>query len=389
MLEHPSAQPYHGGLLQLSGFGAAARGRSRATRTIDPMPQTRINQWLARLPLQGPRWAAAVLSALIAIELARAAMSLWGGGPVEPLLPPSHAGGRAPPPAGIDIGSIGAAHLFGEAPVTPQSEDSARESTANLVLTGTIATQDPKHGVAIISDGGPAKVYSVGNNVGGASLYSVYLDHVILDRGGALETLKLPRLKLVAREPGMRHQIGAGNVATNLENVRRMVQADPGLLNEILRAVPSFDNKANKLRGFRVYPGRNRAAFANLGLRPGDLVTAINGTPLDDPQHGQEIFNTLQSSATAAVTVERGGQNAELNLNVAQVLSEATRDLSSAPPAATPPAPGPNNNGLAGQQTTPSEPASSGEPATPPPAAPVAQPTAEPTSAAEPAATNP
>jgi general secretion pathway protein C len=351
------------------------------------MPQTRINQWLVRLPQQGPWWAAVVLSALIAIDLARAAVSLWGAGPVQPLLPAPHAGTRAAPNSGIDIASIIGAHLFGVAEVSPQSEDSARESTANLVLTGTIATQDPKHGVAIISDGGPAKVYSVGNNVGGATLYSVYLDHVILDRGGALETLRLPRLQLAGRGPGTRHLIGAtGNIATNLENVRRMVQADPGLLNEILRAVPSFDNKANKLRGFRVYPGRNRAAFANLGLRPGDLVTAINGTPLDDPQHGQEIFNTIQSSATAAVTVERGGQNVDLSLNVAQVLSEATRDMSSAAPAAT--SPGPNNNAPTGQQASPSEPAGGGEQA-PAPAPPVAQPTAEPASAAEPTTANP
>jgi general secretion pathway protein C len=344
------------------------------------MPQTRITEWLARLPQQGPWWTSVVLAVLIAVELARAAVGLWGAGPVQPLLPPHPAGVRAAQGPGVDVAGIVSAHLFGIAEVSPQSEDSARESTANLVLNGTIATQDPKHGVAIISDGGPAKVYSVGNNVGGASLYSVYLDHVILDRGGTLETLKLPRLQLIGRDRVVRHQIGAqGNVASNLENVRRMVQADPGLLNEIMRAVPSFDNKANKLRGFRVYPGRNRSAFANLGLRPGDLVTAINGTPLDDPQHGQEIFNTIQSSATAAVTVERGGQNVELSLNVAQVLSEATRDLSSAPPAATPPVPAPTNNALTGPQATPSEPAAAPEPATAP------QSIAEP----EPQATNP
>ena len=37
-----------------------------------------------------------------------------------------------------------------------------------------------------------------------------------------------------------------------------------------------------KLRGMRVYPGTNAQAFNRLGLRPGDLVTAINGTTLDD-----------------------------------------------------------------------------------------------------------
>jgi membrane-associated protease RseP (regulator of RpoE activity) len=152
-----------------------------------------------------------------------------------------------------------------------------------------------------------------------------------------------------------------------------------------MRAVPSFDNKANKLRGFRVYPGRNRTAFASLGLRPGDLVTAINGTPLDDPQRGQEIFNTIQSSATAAVTVERGGQNVDLTLNVSQVLNEAARDLSSVPPAATPPVP--PNNGLAGQQITTPEPAAGPETATPAPA-PIMQPTAEPPPATDPATTN-
>jgi general secretion pathway protein C len=354
------------------------------------MPQTRITEWLARLPQQGPWWASVVLVVLIAVELARAAVVLWGAGPVQPLLPPHPAGAHATQDSGVDIANIISAHLFGVAEVRTQSEDSARESTANLVLNGTIATEDPKHGVAIISDGGPGKVYSVGNNVGGASLYSVYLDHVILDRAGTLETLKLPRLQLTGREPGVRRQIGAqGNVATNLENVRRMVQADPGLLGEIMRAVPSFDNKANKLRGFRVYPGRNRSAFANLGLRPGDLVTAINGTPLDDPQHGQEIFNTIQSSATAAVTVERGGQNVELSLNVAQVLSEATRDLSSAPPASTPPGPAPTNNALTGPQTAPSEPAAAAEQAPPPAAAPAPQPSADPASATEPPTTNP
>jgi len=81
----------------------SARRRSRATRTIDPMPQTRINEWLARMPQQGPWWASVVLSVLIAIELARAAVTLWGAGPVQPLLPPPHAGNRPTQNPGIDV----------------------------------------------------------------------------------------------------------------------------------------------------------------------------------------------------------------------------------------------------------------------------------------------
>ena len=119
-----------------------------------------------------------------------------------------------------------------------------------------------------------------------------------------------------------------------VDNVRRMVQQDPGLLDQVMRTVPSYDNAAGKLRGFRAYPGRNRNIFNKLGLKPGDLVTAINGQPLDDPEHSQEVFNTIQSSNTVTVSVERGGQKQDITLNVAQVATEASKELESEPGAA-------------------------------------------------------
>ena len=50
---------------------------------------------------------------------------------------------------------------------------------------------------------------------------------------------------------------------------------------------------------------------------------AINGTPLDDPSRGQEIFRTLGSSSEAHITVMRSGQQQDLTLNIAQVAQEA------------------------------------------------------------------
>ncbi|MGB6309073.1 MAG: type II secretion system protein GspC, partial [Steroidobacteraceae bacterium] len=238
---------------------------------------------------------------------------------------------RAGQHAGLDIQSVVSAHLFGVATADPSTQDPANapQSTSNLVLAGTIATQNPKRGVAIIIDGGPSKVYSVGDNVGGASLHSVYLDHVILDRAGALETLLLPRLlgPGMRGPPVMRRTGGDPRTVAAVDNIRRLVQQDPGLLDQVMRTVPSFDRAAGKLRGFRAYPGRNRQIFSKLGLKPGDLVTAINGTPLDDPQHSQEVFNTIQTSDHVTVEVERAGQKQEITLNIAQVAAQATREL--------------------------------------------------------------
>ncbi len=64
-----------------------------------------------------------------------------------------------------------------------------------------------------------------------------------------------------------------------------------------------------------MYPGRQRQEFARLGLKPGDLVTQINGTPLDDPARGLDIFRSLSDSTQVSVTVERNGTSQVLVLD--------------------------------------------------------------------------
>ena len=115
------------------------------------------------------------------------------------------------------------------------------------------------------------------------------------------------------------------------ENLRRIAENNPTAFTEIVRPQPVFANGVQ--RGYRVYPGRQRQQFSKLGLQPGDLVLSINGTPLDDPQRGMEIFSTISASDKVNVTVERNGQPQELSLNTAQMsLPDAT------PPAGNRPA---------------------------------------------------
>lgn len=318
------------------------------------MLDARFQNLLLKGAANGPWLASMLLASLIAVELARMAIGAFGASPLKTPQPdsPRRAVATQPP---VDIQKVVAAHLFGVATADSTATDPANApaSTANLVLAGTIATQDPKHGVAIISDGGgPSKVFSVGDGVGGATVHAVYMDRVLLDRGGSLEALVLPRLLQgsqaavpAARTSGVFG--GDSRALSAAENLRRKVQQDPGILNEIMRTVPSYDNKAGKLRGFRAYPGHNRMIFAKLGLRPGDLVTAINGTPLDDPQRSQEVINTIQSSEHATVTIERAGQRQDITLNVANVAQQASKDLeidSNTPAPGNAPPPVPNDN---------------------------------------------
>jgi general secretion pathway protein C len=318
------------------------------------MLDTRTHEWLSRLEAQGPKLVSLLFGALILAQLLQIGYSFIA----KPLKSPQPVLANAVPRqqrAGLDIQTVVSAHLFGVAVSDPSTQDPANapQSSANLVLAGTIATQNPKRGVAIISEGGaPSKVYSVGERIAGASLHSVYLDRVILDRGGALETLQLPR-QLPPSSPAiatLRRPGADPRTVAAVDNIRRMVQQDPGILDQVMRTVASYDNAAGKLRGFRAYPGRNRAIFGKLGLRAGDLVTAINGTPLDDPQRSQDVFNTIQTSDHVTVTVERAGQKQDITLNIAQVAAQATKDLDGESNTGTPansvppPIPSPNTN---------------------------------------------
>lgn len=284
---------------------------------------------LAKLTERLPQLATAVLAIAIAIELAFIVLGLLGSSGINAAVTPSAPTAPRAARTTLDVQSIVNAHLFGVAAPQAQASDAsnAPNTTMNLVLAGTIATEDPKHGLAIIGESAAnAKVYSVGDAVnGGVTLHAVYTDRVLLDRGGSIEALALPRQALTgtARPAAINLAPPAGaspQGAALAENVRRLVANDPGIVSEIMRPQQVFQN--GQMRGFRVYPGRNRAQFSKLGLQPGDLVTSVNGTPLDDPQRGNEIFRTIGTSDSVRVTIERNGRSQEITLNIAQAASQ-------------------------------------------------------------------
>jgi general secretion pathway protein C len=199
------------------------------------------------------------------------------------------------------------------------------------VLVGTIAQADPAQGYAIIGENAAsAKVYAVGKTItGGTKLHSVYPDRAILDRGGKLEALLLPK----QYQGGMVQPVAMnGPVPDGMlgERLRQLATQNPGAITEILRPQPVFAN--GQQRGYRVYPGRNRQQFTKLGLMPGDLVTAVNGTPLDDPGRGMEILQSMNSATDVTVTVERNGQSTQININNAQVAADAAAAAAAAVP---------------------------------------------------------
>jgi len=326
-------------------------------------------RWRALLRAEAPRFATWILALALGVQAAFIVTDLAGAGR------PARNAAAAPLPFQqrfTDVAAITNAHLFGAAAVAKQNDANAPQTSMPLVLTGIIAGNDPQNGLAIL---GPtaqtAKVHAVGDTVpGGVRLHSVYTDRVIIDRNGQLESLVLPR-----QASGAAPAPSASSLPTQspvVDRMRKALTEQPGLIADLLRPQAVMDG--DKVKGFRVYPGRNRLAFARLGLRPGDEVIAINGTPLDDQDRGQAILNTLGTSPEAHVTVIRNNQPQDLTLNIAQVAQEAESATGLQPggPAAAPGTPNASQFFAPGvvpaQPNLPAPPGATPE-AVPPPAA--------------------
>jgi general secretion pathway protein C len=217
--------------------------------------------------------------------------------------------------------------LFGEPSVTAapivEAVVDAPETTLSLTLTGILdEDQDGIAGQAIISSNrGQEKTYRIGDaieNTDGATLHSVDADRVLLNRAGRLVTLRLPK-ELTASTGRAAAPMLPPAMTQPSGSLRQVISENASRLSDIIRLAPHVQE--GQVVGFRINPGRDRAAFEALGLQPGDIVTDINGTVLDDPSQGLQVFESLGESSQANVTVLREGAPQVIVIDTTQLQS--------------------------------------------------------------------
>jgi general secretion pathway protein C len=232
-----------------------------------------------------------------------------------------------PQSGGPSLDTVAALHLFGEAGSAPVMETApidAPETRLKFTLKGVFADSRTDSAMAIISSGSKdEKSYRVGDVVAGAAtLHQILGDRVILKRGEQLETLYLPR-EPDSSAPAFSRTMPINRRASpvarplsarGLGGVRRRLMENPQEALQMINAQPVMEN--GRLSGFRVNPGKDRALFARAGLRPGDVVTAVNGMQLTDATQMGQVFQQLKSAQQLEVTINRGGRKQQLQLKL-------------------------------------------------------------------------
>ena len=240
--------------------------------------------------------------------------------------------------------SVSKWHLFGNAQQQAAMLRDAPETTLSLSLRGTLADADPHGGIAVIADAqGVERAWRVGDEIAaGVVLEEVYADRVVLKHDGAQEILALTRDEANERvvpipadqrgdkslrntspgpatNPGaipifMPPQLAHGALDWQ-KTMDKIGGGDPAELARNVRIDPVISN--GQIAGVRVSAANGDAALiSRLGLQPSDVVTAVNGVPVDSVARGQQILESLRDANSVRVTVSRGGVPTELTVQV-------------------------------------------------------------------------
>ncbi|MEF1174416.1 MULTISPECIES: type II secretion system protein GspC [Vibrio] len=275
--------------------------------------QQRISFTLMTLLLALSAW---ILGQLIWQPLVSDSVTKW-----QPVLASS---GKPTASQTVNLSELQNSHLFGEYQeqrqvVTQPKVEDAPKSRLNVVLVGVVQSTNSNKSLAVIANRGKQATYGIGEVIEGtrAKLYQVQVDRVIIDNAGRNETVMLEGLKYTKPQPTpdtspVRQPAQVSE--QKLEQIRQEIQQDAKQIFQYVRM--SQVKRDGDVLGYRLTPGKDKALFDSVGLKPGDVATQINGLDLKDSAAMGEIFQTISDMTELTLTVERDGQPYEIYIEL-------------------------------------------------------------------------
>ena len=218
-----------------------------------------------------------------------------------------------------DYQVINGRNLFGSVEkvaenIKPEAIETLEPTSLKIALLGTVAGNE-QNAVAVIEEKKLRKqgLYRVGDSVEGAMIKMILRGKVILRVGDKDEILTMEEDDLSKTGDG-RTRPGASGEQTSIKVSRNDVEQSMQNINTLLSQVrirPHFRNgEADGLSISRIRPN---SIFTKLGLRNGDIVQAIDATPIQSPDDILSLYEKIKSGSTISIQINRRGQQQTIN----------------------------------------------------------------------------
>lgn len=213
------------------------------------------------------------------------------------------------------------------APAQTINVDNLKETDLKLKLWGTVASGE-RRAYAVIEDTKTREqnLYRTGDSIQNATLKMILRQKVVLSVNGQDEILGM-------EEPGTARRGGPSpRVARQDASPPKMpVSSYPRQLtlksDQIESALENVDQLMEQARirphieegrpaGISITGIKPNTVFRKMRLRNGDIITGVNGAPIESVEDAMKVFGDLSSSPEIQLEIKRRGRKRTLNYKI-------------------------------------------------------------------------
>jgi len=294
---------------------------------------------------QGARWALVVGLAFFSADATAAILQKQLQVPARPL--PAAAVGviqesvpaQAAPPGLVSLLKTtkpeGASEPRATGPNGKTVKAAPKAAPSNMQLRGTMAGPEGS-GLAMIDVNGQTQVVSTGEQVAGMKLVSVTPYSVRLEANGQIQILEMDsglvagappqRAKAVPRTQARPNQPdpsatpdeealdGSNGAILTQRELRNILDNPAEFAGKGFRMKPVL--KGGEIVGMRMNIQNPTHPLARLGIKDGDVVKSLNGTPLNGPEALSSIYRVLRNTSSLSFDVDRGGTSEKIEITL-------------------------------------------------------------------------
>jgi general secretion pathway protein C len=237
--------------------------------------------------------------------------------PITPIKDFKPAPSKAPPlsqySAIVERNIFQTATNNGIAPVKEMIVENIKPSERNLKLWGTVVGNDPASTYAIIEEPGgnsgrkKQTLFRRGDFVQGAEIKKILREKIILSATGENEILHIVT-------PQSSRPIRANRPAYNRQNRQPIRQKRILRRSQIQKAVSNIDNIMSEANirphseGFQITRIRPSSIFRRMGLRNGDIITAVGNRPIYSVSDAVDILQDFTAGRNTSLNLKRRGR---------------------------------------------------------------------------------
>jgi general secretion pathway protein C len=184
---------------------------------------------------------------------------------------------------------------------------------ADLAAVGIVMSARMEARTALLTSGGRTRVVAVGEAAFGGRVAAIEANHVAVDFDSGRVRLPLAAGASMAPAPAFPPAAADGAapaLAMDRREIERRLGEESGRILAETTLVPAMD--AGRVAGFTISRMPEATLLSDAGLRPGDVLTEVNGVPIDSLATLVGLWPRMQTETSVRAVVLRNGQPVSL-----------------------------------------------------------------------------